>query len=245
MSEAEEVVKFYQQLLERDLTNYLNAIAYNLDLMGKVVAKGSGESQALADRLTKPYEKARDATNGALAIVSEASKLQRVRMWDNEVLEVLDLKELVQGAIDFLSQIHYKVINDGLLGFNFEVEDPSRHYPVKANDLLDDIFITLIGNAIRHSSREEKVIDFALAEGGETMWKVTVEDPGLVISPEQKDKVFKRFSYSLDQPLGLSLAFELTTKMGGSIKVEYLGDDPSEGTRFVVKFPKALQDSET
>jgi signal transduction histidine kinase len=222
--QSQEIISFYQQLLERDISNYFTAIAHNLELIEKIAEKIEP-----AEYLLKHYQKAKRAVNSGLTIVNEVEKLQRIHFWKYEKLKLMDLEGIIQRAIKYHQNANLKAFKEKKLIIDFQF-NPDQSYYVLANDLLDDFFITFIGNAIRKIKLIEEDLE---------IWKVIVEDRGKGISDEKKMGVFKRFSYDLDQPLGLSLAFELVKKMNGDLRVENrIPNDYTQGARFIIEIPK-------
>jgi signal transduction histidine kinase len=87
--------------------------------------------------------------------------------------------------------------------------DPARIREVVAN---------LLTNALRHTPRDGRVEVSAQLAGGSV--KVTVEDTGSGIPPDQLDRTFDRFYRSPDSPgsgLGLPIARSLVEAHGGFI----------------------------
>ena len=124
-----------------------------------------------------------------------------------------------------------------------------RHCPactVNANELLKDVFVNLIGNAIKHSSPDRHLaIDVALdivEDRGKYYCMVAVEDNGPGIPDVVKDKLFVRFSRgetkSRGSGLGLYLVKTLVEHYSGQIRVEdRVPGDYTKGARFVVMIP--------
>ena len=117
---------------------------------------------------------------------------------------------------------------------------------VVANPLLREVFVNLIGNAIKHSEgrvhilvRLQKVMvaDMLCCE-------VVVEDDGPGIPDEAKEKLLSmkrlREKGSRYRGLGLILAKSLLDDFNGSITIENrVPGDYTKGARFVVMLPAA------
>jgi signal transduction histidine kinase len=119
---------------------------------------------------------------------------------------------------------------------------------VNANDLLHDVFVNLIGNAIKHSPPDRRlVIDVAVGiieEDGKKHCEVTIADNGPGIPDLLKTKLFQRFAHGKTEVHGSGLGLYLVRTMlehyGGHIRVEdRVPGDYSKGAKFVVMIPSS------
>lgn len=116
--------------------------------------------------------------------------------------------------------------------------EPDRDCPVHGDrELLTQMFVNLVENAIRHCPRDTK-IDISLALEGRTA-VVAVSDDGPGIPANEHEKVFRRL-YRLDKSrttngsgLGLSLVRAIAELHGGVATME----DNAPGLRAVVRLP--------
>lgn len=116
-----------------------------------------------------------------------------------------------------------------------------ENYPTVFSDAdrLDQIISTLLDNAVSYSPPSSEILLGASVEKNELI--ITVTDHGAGISDKDKPYVFDRF-YRCDQArtrrdhfgLGLSIAKELTEKLGGRIQ---LSDTCGGGCTFRVFLP--------
>ena len=112
-------------------------------------------------------------------------------------------------------------------------------------DRLKQVFINLVGNAVKYTPRGGRVTLTLNAEKG---WAVCrVEDTGPGIAPEDLPHVFERF-YRADKArsrgqgfgLGLSIAYWIVKHHGGRIEV---ASTIGKGTTFTVYLPVAGRDA--
>jgi len=112
--------------------------------------------------------------------------------------------------------------------------------PVLTRRILDN----LLDNAIRHSPEEGRVRVSAAPEAGGWLFAVTDQGPG--IAPEQRGRIFERFSRADDARatnggrgagLGLPLSRAFARLQGGEVRI---GDAPGGGAVFQVWLPDAL-----
>ncbi len=106
---------------------------------------------------------------------------------------------------------------------------------------IEQVFANLIDNAIKYT-KESGLIEILLCEQGETVC-VTVQDNGIGILKEHRDRIFERF-YRVDKArsrelggtgLGLSIVKHIVLAHKGKIAIE---SEPNRGTKVSVTFPK-------
>jgi signal transduction histidine kinase/DNA-binding response OmpR family regulator len=122
--------------------------------------------------------------------------------------------------------------------------DMARLKAVFDTDMLEKVLVNLISNAIRFTDEEGKITVTTCAQDSQI--QLIVEDNGIGIPPDQRDKIFERF-YRVDREgrtsgtgIGLSLARELVQLHGGTLSVESPvnpSDKERPGSRFVAKIP--------
>jgi len=104
----------------------------------------------------------------------------------------------------------------------------------------EKIVMNLLSNAIKFTSKNGSILVECAIEPDAI--QVMVSDTGVGIPAEHLPYIFDRF-YQVDRSLnrkypgsgiGLSLAYELTRVLGGSLSVE---SDPGTGTKFILKLP--------
>jgi len=106
---------------------------------------------------------------------------------------------------------------------------------------IEQVFVNLIDNAIKYT-KESGRIEVLLHEEGQ-MVCVTVQDNGIGIPKEHRDRVFERF-YRVDKArsrelggtgLGLSIVKHIVLAHNGNIAIE---SEINKGTKVSVTFPK-------
>ncbi len=120
---------------------------------------------------------------------------------------------------------------------------------VLANNLIDQLFINILDNAVKYDPHTEVEIDVEcerVMQDGRPSWKVSISDHGTGISDDKKQKLFHRYerlrkdSKVSGSGLGLSISKALVDKFGGRIWVEDRVAGQSElGARFCVTLPVA------
>lgn len=167
--------------------------------------------------------------------------------------QILDLTELLQTCV---RQVQFQAESAGL---NIELD--TQPVPVVSADghRLQQVFVNLLDNAVKHSPRggivavrayPESAVAAGLTENGVKSrspgrWiAIDVHNSGGHIPPEHLGRIFERF-YQVDRSrsrssdgagLGLSIVREIVQAHEGRITV---ASDPRKGTTFTVHLPAA------
>jgi two-component system sensor histidine kinase ChvG len=114
------------------------------------------------------------------------------------------------------------------------------------DERLGQVFRNLIDNAVSFSPEHGKVTVNATRH--EMVAKVTVEDEGPGIPPDNLESIFERFyterpveTFGRNSGLGLSIARQIIEGAGGRIYAENRapGNSQGQGARLVVELPMA------
>jgi signal transduction histidine kinase len=119
-------------------------------------------------------------------------------------------------------------------GIEYHREMQARPVIVSDGDRVLQIISNLLSNAFRWTPDGGRIeLTLGTANGAV---HVEVEDSGPGIGPEERDRIFRPF-FSQDgggTGLGLTIARELASALGGRIDVE---SEPGEGSRFQLVLP--------
>jgi two-component system sensor histidine kinase TctE len=175
----------------------------------------------------------RDSVNAAYRTLQQAIRLlnQLLTLSMAESLQadarsqvgvLVNLAACVQEVFESLAaQAQGKAIS---LGFDMAPGVPE----LRVNPwMVKEIILNLVDNAIRYTPQGGSVAVRVEVLSGETV--VAVEDNGVGIAPEQRDRVFERFyrvhnSDSNGSGLGLAIVRELAIRIGAKVR---LADNPS------------------
>jgi two-component system sensor histidine kinase VicK len=113
-------------------------------------------------------------------------------------------------------------------------------------DEIDRIFNNLVSNAVKYTPPEGKVTVRLTRENGEA--QVTVEDTGIGIPEDAMQHLFEEFYRAPNAKemeregtgLGLTIAKDLITRLGGHISVK---STKNVGSQFTVTLPIHLDES--
>lgn len=119
------------------------------------------------------------------------------------------------------------------------VNPPKQEAFLKAQpEKLNILFENLIFNALRATPRNGSIIISAQSEDSKI--RITVEDTGCGIPPEELPFIFQRFyvgkhNRNTGTGLGLYIVHSIVTELGGSIHVQ---SAVGKGTKFIMEFPQ-------
>lgn len=113
-----------------------------------------------------------------------------------------------------------------------------------ADELIFDVFVNLLDYSVHSSSNAEPMIEIQVEEEYSAV-TVKIDDHGKGIPDGKKDQVFKRLAWRPDgeeeADLGLSIVALLVERYEGLVSaMDRVHGDHSQGTRFEVSLPKAL-----
>lgn len=171
--------------------------------------------------------------------------------------EVLDFSKIEAGVVEIKSfNFSLRPLLDEvmqLMGFSAEAKSLRLEYRC-AEEIPDrlqgdasrlrQVLINIIGNALRFTEEGEVVVcvDRVDAEPDAMRLRFSIIDSGIGIQPENKEKLFERFSQLDDSPsrsyggtgLGLSISKHLVEAMGGRIDVK---SEYGRGSTFWFELP--------
>lgn len=134
-------------------------------------------------------------------------------------LEVFPLKPLVEETMNLLSEL----AEEKELRISQTV--PAHGLQIRGDrGRLSQVFINLIGNAIKYNRRKGTIsIQAAVATGG--VARVEIKDTGVGIPPEDLDRIFDRFYRSGESPekgsgLGLAITKDILRLHGCKIRAD-------------------------
>jgi signal transduction histidine kinase len=205
----------------------------SLRLLAEAVGDGvvDGETRrAYLDRMTTHI----DALSALIDDLFELSRLEAGDIgWS---LERVPLNELVGETVEAMR------VQAEIRGVRVRAEVPTALVPARANpEKLQRVLFNLIQNAIRHTPADGSVV--VRAESCDGRIEVEVQDTGVGIAPEEREKVFSAFYRGgLDASrtgagagLGLAVSRAIVEAHGGQI---WLAEAPV-GTRVRFSVPVA------
>jgi signal transduction histidine kinase len=167
-------------------------------------------------------------------LVAEVERLQRMaaapgaRPTSDDTMERLDLDAIMADLV-LARRVAGQIVH----------WQPSGHHVVARRDDLVEVLNILLVNAARHATGSSVTISASDRSGGV---RISVCDDGPGVSPSVRHSLFERGSRHRDSPgqgLGLSIARELMTELGGRLS---LADGPRGGAHFELVVPSLVMD---
>ena len=193
-----------------------------------------GATELLLDELPDREElkMIKRSVDKLIAMIESASKLSKLESAKELEKESIDVKEIIERVVEenksLLEKAGLKVENN--------VKDAIK---IKANPVIEDIFLNFLSNAAKYAAEGGKVVIDAVDEGESV--KVMIKDYGPGIPDEAKKNIFERFTRRdkvrgvKGTGLGLAIAKRIVDLHNGEIWVE---DNPEGGSVFIVRLPK-------
>ncbi|MFZ8908516.1 MAG: sensor histidine kinase, partial [Nitrosopumilaceae archaeon] len=197
--------------IAHDIRNPLNNIKLSTDIIGK---KNSDE------KLKGYFEKI-------------DNNIFRISHQVNDVLDFLNNSQIKKEDINIRNLIKTSIENI-TIPENISVEISDSVFKVNCDPVqMDRVISNLILNSIQAIGAKKGKITVSI-EDKDSWCFITVEDSGIGIDPENKDKIFEPLftTKTHGTGLGLSTVKNIVETHQGSIKVE------SNPTRFIIKIPK-------
>ncbi len=228
---ANTQAELYLDLMGHDISNMHQIIMGQLELAQEIL-----ETDCKLDAVDKTLiDTSLETLDRSARLIDNVRNLQKLSHGEFRE-EVIDLDGLLSNVIREFDA----VVPDE----SIKLESNGLHY-VKANKLLHDVFTNLMGNAIKHSNKNNIDISIKLDsvnENGKDYHRVSIEDKGPGISDDMKEKVFNRLQRGKTEArgvgLGLYLVKTLVESFSGFVKVEdRVQGDYTKGAKFLVYLP--------
>jgi two-component system, OmpR family, sensor histidine kinase ChvG len=212
-----------------ELKNPLTSLKSAVEMLARA---GSDEQRARMMGIVRNDVKRIDRL---ISDISDASRLDAEL--SRETSERVDLAHLLETIVEVY---RFTEISKGV-DLDLDLELPAQASVLGRDERLGQVFRNLIDNAVSFSPQGSKVSVTARAEGG--VARVTVDDEGPGIPPDNLETIFDRFyterptaHFGNNSGLGLSIARQIAEAAGGRIWAE---NRESVGARFVVELPLA------
>ncbi len=226
---AKHLSKAIKQAKEKKRVKFFNT------LLAEYVGKKTKTIQDNIHTVKKNIE--RDEDIEKIKIVEEAAKdIQQLRGKINTLKDVGDKETIGSVDISWLLKPVVSEYGEKLEKAKIELESEIKDIEVEGGPLLKEAFSNLLENSIKHSGCDNILLSI---EEEEEQVIVKVEDDGIGISDDIKEKVFGRGFKKGDSRgagIGLYLVEKITKSYGGSVQAK---DSELGGARFDIYLNKA------
>ncbi|MCD1293577.1 hypothetical protein CUJ83_01015 [Methanocella sp. CWC-04] len=227
LMEAKLQAELYVDLMSHDISNINQIIMGYLEL--------ARDMSGMEDESRRFIEKSFEALKNSSNLINNVRKIQMTRSGELKY-EGIDLGKI-------LSEICSEYTNIPGTDVEINIKDYNDRF-VRANELLKDVFVNIVGNSIKHSGGLV-IIDIYLTrafESGKEYYKVIIDDNGPGIPDEIKCKIFDRSwrgeTKTKGRGLGLFLVKTLVDSFQGRVWVEdKVPGETGKGSRFIVMLP--------
>ena len=220
--------ELYTDVLSHDIKNYNQAIIGYLELL-KTRLKGE-DTLSILNRIS-------EQVMNTSWLASNVRTMSRVTFGDVE-LKRTDIGSVIQQCVK--STIQYYPGRKVVCKLNAD----AGMFFSNADDLVWELFINLLTNAVKYDQHEIVEIDISIqrvVEGGKRMLLVAVSDHGQGIPDDVKAIAFDRFSKAPKKKgsgMGLHIVKNLSVRYGGRVWVEdRVPGDYTKGTIFKIELP--------
>lgn len=216
-------------MVSHDLRSPLMSLDFSLTLIG------SGKYGQLSERGVKELHSAENSAKRLIRLINDLLDIERIESGKLSVSKMpLSFRALAEHSADSVQALAASKQIEVAIESNGDIEFPGDV------DRLEQVLINLLGNAIKFSPNDSKVIISALETEDEVIIKVIDSGPG--IPPDYCKKIFDRFQQvergdgkeKEGTGLGLAISRALVEAHGGTIGVD---SDGSHGSTFWIKLP--------
>lgn len=252
----EELVKERTERLEEEITGhkqaeekaaeerdraelYLDILSHDINNLDSAVILLAEQLLMKADFPQGYRENIQRIIHSALAIsklIANVRKLSELREGEFPLKDI-DVFQVLYGALE--------QTNFSYPGRKIQIKHsiPKSRIFVRGNELLQDVFENILGNAVKHN-HEKVIMDILCGPSSEgNYWKIEFKDHGQGVPDEMKKKIFERLERGDKRihgsGLGLTIVREVIKRGGGKVWVEdRIKGDPGKGSNFVLLLPK-------
>ena len=229
--EEKKRAELYLDLFGHDIRNINQGIMSYLELV--LMRPGIGLDEA--DYINAVLQQA-TRINDLVAKVQRLTQLRARKI----IIEDVDAQPLIHAAVDYVMAKYSD------RDVKIDTRSSCSIHTVKGSKMLTDVFTSILDNAIRFNRSETVTVDISckLTEDSNSI-RFMFDDRGPGIADGNKGTVFRRLedpeSEIKGSGLGLTVAWEIIRQLNGRIWVEdRVYGDPSQGSRFVVELPVAV-----
>ena len=231
LQDANREIEMLNDLMFHDINNYNFATLNYVEMVHKEKDLPHSAKASLEKSLHLIRENAR--------LIENVKKLTKIGTMDSKDFVLVNLSDVLRKVVSGITTSSPKRV-----GIKLDV--PEEAY-IRANPLVEELFVNLLNNAVKYDPHEEVEIDVTVnkvLDREHPAWKVCVADNGYGVPDDKKAMLFQKYvrlkhdTKISGSGLGLSICRALADKFSGRIWVEDRVPGKSDlGSRFCVVFP--------
>jgi signal transduction histidine kinase/uncharacterized protein YigA (DUF484 family) len=227
--ESRRSAEFYTDLLSHDIKNFNQAIMGYLDILRVYLT--APEQGTQIDKIAVQVMNVNRLAND----VRTMSRLT----WGSVNLTRVDIGSVLIESVHNV-KMYYLTRN-----IEVELHVEAERYFVDADELLRELFVNILTNAVKYDSHEVVKIEITVdkeSEGDHDYVTVAISDRGCGVSDDLKEVIFERFAKGIKHKgssgLGLHIVSMLARRYYSKVWVEdRVPGRPDEGSVFKVRLP--------
>lgn len=226
----------YKDVFTHDINNILQNILSSLELT-KIFSSDPKRRQSFEEVTNLIYEQ---VIRGRM-LVSNVQELSKTEDISSSLFSIEALQVLKDSQESVKNQFTQKIVD-------INIESLQNDYFVNANELLKDVFVNILTNAIQHNINPFTEISIKISKGnykGIQFIKFEFLDNGIGIPDSMKQLIFSREFKKEGIPSGIGLGLLLVKRIlesyKGEIRVEdRIKGDFTKGSNFIISIPEAI-----
>lgn len=231
LAQAEKQKQEVISMVSHDLRSPLMSLDFSLTLIG------SGKYGELNEKGLKELSSAEMSAKRLIRLINDLLDIEKIESGKLNVLKMpLEFRTLAEHCTDAVRALAVSKEIELVIESNDEIEFPGD------GDRLEQVIINLLGNAIKFSPNNSKVI--VRGEEKERFVEIRVIDSGPGIPADYKKKIFERFQQvsrgdgkeKEGTGLGLAISRAIVEAHGGTIGVD---SEDGKGSSFWIRLPDA------
>jgi PAS domain S-box-containing protein len=237
---AEKTISLYATELEernRELDDFSHTVAHDLKspiavILASIDVARIVEASSITPKIDETLTQIETSANKMTQMIDDLLKLAKLRDIQ-EAVTTIDVSSVAKATVERLrTDIQAR-------GVQIEV---SAEMPAALGHALwiEEVFANLIGNAIKYIGKDNPSPKITICGSRQEQFnRYEVQDNGMGIKPEDRDKLFEKFTRfhqgeASGVGLGLSIVVRMVKRLGGTVGVD---SEPGKGSTFWFTLP--------
>lgn len=248
LRELDEMKKDFTSSVTHELKSPLGAIESYMDLMEYEMSRCASDPAQLAKKAPKLLENISFVKNNTRRLLRFISDLLDAAKIEKGKFEVARRLSSIEPVIDGVVRLFGPRASESGVSLEFAREPGALPQGLLDTDRLSQVLANLVSNALKFTPKGGKVTVRAAsraAADGKKSIRVSVEDTGIGIKPEDMARLFEKFSQlpgsreKASGPKGTGLGLFITKSIVEAHGGKVFADSSDEGSVFGFELPAA------